>query len=421
MRVHFIAIGGSAMHNLAIALHKKGYEVSGSDDNIFEPSRSRLEKYGLLPKKYGWFKSKIKLEIDFIILGMHAKSNNPELLEAYEKNIKVISYPEFIYEMSKEKTRVVIGGSHGKTTITAMVMHVLNSCGIKADYMLGAQLEGFDTMVHLTDDNDFIILEGDEYLSSAIDRRPKFHLYKPNIALISGISWDHINVFPNKENYKEQFKIFLDSIIDGGVLVYNSLDQDVRQLSEDCQKSIRKLDYSMPEYEIIKGQTFLISDEGKLPLMIFGDHNLSNLSGAKLICQLIGIQDEEFFASIISFKGAKKRLESLLEMKDRLIIKDFAHSPSKVMATTKALKKQFQNLSNRISILRWTIMFGAFGFLFNLLTVFALYLDELFLARVIFGSCCLSMIVSIIFFIREIQISTNALKLHMSDMDVKID
>ena len=342
MRVHFIAIGGSAMHNLAIALHKKGYEVSGSDDNIFEPSRSRLEKYGLLPKKYGWVKSKIKLEIDFIILGMHAKSNNPELLEAYEKNIKVISYPEFIYEMSKEKTRVVIGGSHGKTTITAMVMHVLNSCGIKVDYMVGAQLEGFDTMVHLTDDNDFIILEGDEYLASAIDRRPKFHLYKPNIALISGISWDHINVFPNKENYKEQFKIFLDSIIDGGVLVYNSLDQDVRQVSEDCQKSIRKLEYSMPEYEIINGQTFLISDEGKLPLMIFGDHNLSNLSGAKLICQLIGIQDEEFFASIISFKGAKKRLEPLLEMKDRLIIKDFAHSPSKVMATTKALKKQFQ-------------------------------------------------------------------------------
>ena len=342
MRVHFIAIGGSAMHNLAIALHKKGYEVSGSDDNIFEPSRSRLEKYGLLPKKLGWYKSKINLEIDFIILGMHAKSNNPELLEAQNKNIKVVSYPEFIYEMSKEKTRVVIGGSHGKTTITAMVMHVLNSCGIESDYMVGAQLEGFDTMVHLTDDNDFIILEGDEYLASAIDKRPKFHLYKPNIALISGISWDHINVFPTQENYKEQFKIFLDSIIDGGVLVYNGLDEDVKQVSEDCQKSIRKLEYSMPEYEIINGQTFLISDEGKLPLKIFGDHNLSNLSGAKLICQLIGIQDDQFFGSIISFMGAKKRLEPLLEMNDRLIIKDFAHSPSKVKATTTALKKQFQ-------------------------------------------------------------------------------
>ena len=342
MRVHFIAIGGSAMHNLAIALHKKGYEVSGSDDNIFEPSRSRLEKYGLLPKKYGWYKSKINLEIDFIILGMHAKSNNPELLEAQYKNIKVVSYPEFIYEMSREKTRVVIGGSHGKTTITAMVMHVLNSCGIESDYMVGAQLEGFETMVHLTDDNDFIILEGDEYLASVIDKRPKFHLYKPNIALISGISWDHINVFPSKENYKEQFKIFLDSIIDGGVLVYNGLDEDVKQVSEDCQKSIRKLEYSMPEYEIINGQTFLISDEGKLPLKIFGDHNLSNLSGAKLICQLIGIQDDQFFGSIISFTGAKKRLEPLLEMNDRLIIKDFAHSPSKVMATTTALKKQFQ-------------------------------------------------------------------------------
>ena len=263
-------------------------------------------------------------------------------MEAQDKNIKVVSYPEFIYEISKEKTRVVIGGSHGKTTITAMVMHVLNSCGIESDYMVGAQLEGFDTMVHLTDDNDFIILEGDEYLASVIDKRPKFHLYKPNIALISGISWDHINVFPSKENYKEQFKIFLDSIIDGGVLVYNGLDEDVKQVSEDCQKSIRKLEYSMPEYEIINGQTFLISDEGKLPLKIFGDHNLSNLSGAKLICQLIGIQDDQFFGSIISFTGAKKRLEPLLEMNDRLIIKDFAHSPSKVMATTTALKKQFQ-------------------------------------------------------------------------------
>ena len=342
MRIHFIAIGGSAMHNLAIALHLKGYLVTGSDDNIFEPSKSRLDKYGLLPEKFGWFPSKISSDLDFVILGMHAKADNPELLESKIKNIKILSYPEFIYEMSKDKTRVVIGGSHGKTSITAMILHVLNSNNKDVDYMVGAQLEGFETMVHLTDQNDFILLEGDEYLSSPIDRRPKFHLYQPNIALLSGISWDHINVFPTSENYINQFEMFLDTIVQGGVLVYNKLDKEVEKITLRCEKSIRKLEYSMPEHFIKDGKTFLITDEGDIPLNIFGDHNLSNLAGAKLICQLMGVHDEEFYSSIISFKGADKRLETILEMKDRLVFKDFAHSPSKVEATTKALKKQFQ-------------------------------------------------------------------------------
>ena len=343
MKVHFISIGGSAMHNLAIALHQKGYMVSGSDDNIFEPSKSRLAKHGLLPEPFGWFPSNISSDLDFVILGMHAKVDNPELFEAKSKNISILSYPEFIFELSKNKTRVVIGGSHGKTSITAMILHVLNDNNRKVDYMVGAQLEGFDTMVHLSEENDFILLEGDEYLSSPIDRRPKFHLNKPNIALLSGISWDHINVFPSEANYIYQFETFLDTIVQGGVLVYNKSDKEVEKITQDCEKSIRKLAYSIPEHIIKNGITFLITDEGEIPLNVFGDHNLSNLAGAKLICQLMGVQEEEFYNSIISFKGADKRLEPLLEMDDRLIFKDFAHSPSKVLATTDALKKQFQD------------------------------------------------------------------------------
>ena len=343
MRIHFIAVGGSAMHNLAIALHLKGYDVTGSDDHIFEPSKSRLNKHGLLPDDFGWDASRISDDLDFVILGMHAKVDNPELIESQNRNLKIVSYPEFIYEMSKNKTRVVIGGSHGKTSITAMVLHVLNQNGREVDFMVGAQLEGFETMVHLTDENDFILLEGDEYLSSPIDRRPKFHLYKPNIALLSGISWDHINVFPTKEIYLKQFELFLETMVSGGVLVYNKLDSQVNQISIDCKRPIRKLEYTMPDYYIDNGISFLRTDEGDLPLKIFGDHNLSNLSGAKLICQLMGVQEEEFNNSISSFKGADKRLESILVMKDRNVFKDFAHSPSKVIATVNALKNQYQN------------------------------------------------------------------------------
>ena len=343
MRIHFIAIGGSAMHNLAIALHKKGYQVTGSDDTIHDPSKSRLEKYGLLPKEFGWFPEKINTDVDTIILGMHAKIDNPELLKAQALGLKIYSYPEFLFEQSKDKTRVVIGGSHGKTTITSMILHVLNYHNREVDYMVGAQLEGFETMVHLTEENEFIVLEGDEYLSSPIDRRPKFHLYKPNIALISGVAWDHINVFPTYENYVEQFQIFTDSLINGGILVYNEEDPEVKRVVESSTSAIKKYPYQTPAHSIVDGTTYLETVEGDLPLEIFGNHNLQNLAGAKWICQHMGIDEEDFYEAIASFKGASKRLEKIAENDTTVIFKDFAHSPSKVEATTKAVKDQYEN------------------------------------------------------------------------------
>lgn len=343
MNIHFIAIGGSAMHNLAIALHLKGYEISGSDDTIHDPSKSRLEKHGLLPSSFGWFPEKIHDNIDVVILGMHAKKDNPELLKAQEMGVKIYSYPEFLYEQSKNKTRVVIGGSHGKTTITSMILHVLNYHDREVDYMVGAQLEGFETMVHLTEENDFIVLEGDEYLSSPIDRRPKFHLYKPNIALISGIAWDHINVFPTFDNYVSQFKIFTDSLIHGGSMIYNEEDAIVKEVVESSENSIKKYAYSTPDYFIDNGITYLDTSDGDMPLEIFGDHNLQNLAGAKWICQHMGIDEDDFYEAIASFKGASKRLEKIVENDETVIFKDFAHSPSKVKATTEAVKKQYSN------------------------------------------------------------------------------
>jgi len=341
MRTHFIAIGGAAMHNLALALHHKGYFVTGSDDAIFEPSKSRLEKHELLPAQFGWFPEKITADIDAIILGMHAKEDNPELLKAKELGLKIYSYPEFLYEQSKNKTRVVIGGSHGKTTITSMILHVMHYHNIEVDYMVGAQLEGFDTMVHLTETNDFIVLEGDEYLSSPIDRRPKFHLYQPNIALISGIAWDHINVFPTFENYVEQFEIFVNQITKGGILVYNEEDEIVKKVAEEATNPIRKIPYQTPNYEVENGTTLLETPEGPMPIEVFGAHNLNNLAGAKWICQNMGVDEADFYEAIATFKGASKRLEKIAEGKGKVAFKDFAHSPSKVSATTKAVKNQY--------------------------------------------------------------------------------
>lgn len=343
MNVHFIAIGGATMHNLAIALHNKGYRVTGSDDEIFNPSKSRLEAKGLLPKAYGWFPEKITADLDAVVLGMHAKADNPELLKAQDLNLKIYSYPEFLYEQSKYKTRVVIGGSHGKTTITSMILHVMHYHGKDVDYMVGAQLEGFDVMVKLTGDNDFIVLEGDEYLSSPIDRRPKFHLYKPNIALLSGIAWDHINVFPTYENYVEQFQIFVESIVKGGSINYNEEDPEVKRVVEASENTIRKLPYRTPEYTVENGQTLLETPEGPLPIEVFGKHNLNNLSGAKWICQHMGIDEDDFYEAIATFKGASKRLEKIAESITAVAYKDFAHSPSKVEATTKAVKEQYPN------------------------------------------------------------------------------
>ena len=341
MNLHFIAIGGSAMHNLAIALQQKGYQITGSDDTIFEPSKSRLDKRGLLPKEFGWFSNKLHSNIDAVILGMHAKGDNPELLKAKELGLKIYSYPEFLYEQSKDKTRVVIGGSHGKTTITSMILHVLNYHSVEVDYMVGAQLDGFDTMVHLTEENEFMVLEGDEYLSSPIDLRPKFHLYKPNIALISGIAWDHINVFPTFENYVEQFSIFTDSLTNGGIMVYNEEDDEVKNVVENSESPIKKYPYATPEHKIVNGTTFIETPEGEMPLEIFGKHNLQNVAGAKWICQHMGIGEEDFYEAIATFKGASKRLEKIVENNSTVIFKDFAHSPSKVEATTNAVKDQY--------------------------------------------------------------------------------
>lgn len=342
-KIHFIAIGGSAMHNLAIALFKKGYQITGSDDAIHEPSNSRLQKYNLLPKQMGWFPEKITNAIDVVILGMHAKPNNSELLKAQELGLKIYSYPEFLYEQSKDKTRVVIGGSHGKTTITSMILHVLNYHDKEVDFMVGAQLEGFETMVHLTQENEFVLLEGDEYLSSPIDRRPKFHLYKPNIALLSGIAWDHINVFPSFENYVEQFRIFTDSLTNGGIMVYNEEDLIVKEVVELSENHIKKYPYSTPPHRVENGITYLETPEGDLPLEIFGNHNLQNLAGAKWICQHMGVDEDDFYEAIASFKGASKRLEKIAETNSSVIFKDFAHSPSKVAATTAAVKNQYEN------------------------------------------------------------------------------
>lgn len=342
-KVHFIAIGGSAMHNLAIALHEKGYKVTGSDDAIFEPSSTRLKQRGLLPEEMGWFPEKITSDLDAVILGMHAHADNPEMAKAQELGVKIYSYPEYLYEQSKDKTRVVIAGSHGKTTITSMVLHVLHFHQKEVDYMVGAQLEGFDVMVKLTEENDFMIMEGDEYLSSTLDRRPKILLYQPNIALISGIAWDHVNVFPTFENYIHQFELFTESITNGGALIYNSEDEEVVKVVEKSEKALKKFPYKTPDYIIEDGITYLQTEEGPIPLEVFGKHNLNNLEGARLICNQLQIMDDDFYEAIQSFKGASKRLELINRTKEFVAYKDFAHAPSKVISTTNAVKEQFQN------------------------------------------------------------------------------
>jgi len=341
MNVHFIAIGGSAMHNLAIALSRKGANVTGSDDEIFEPSRTRLEKQGILPVEIGWFPEKINTQLDAVILGMHARVDNPELLRAKELGLEIYSYPEYLYEQSKNKTRVVIGGSHGKTTITSMLLHVVNALGMNVDYMVGAQLEGYDCMVKLTEEANVMILEGDEYLSSPIDRRPKFHLYKPDVAIISGIAWDHINVFPTFENYVEQFDTFCSLISENGTLIYNVDDEEVNKLGVKFSSTKETVAYQTPEYDVIETGTLLYFNGEKYPLKIFGSHNLQNLMGAMRIGQKIGIEPEDFFKAIQSFTGAGKRLQKVAEKGTFTMFKDFAHSPSKLKATTKAVKEQF--------------------------------------------------------------------------------
>jgi UDP-N-acetylmuramate: L-alanyl-gamma-D-glutamyl-meso-diaminopimelate ligase len=341
MRIHFIAIGGAAMHNLAIALHQKGYRVTGSDDEIFEPSRSRLEKYRLLPSKQGWDATVITNDLDAVILGMHALGDNPEMIKAKELGIPVYSYPEYLYEQTKDKTRVVIGGSHGKTTITAMVLHVLRYHGKTFDFMVGAQLEGFDTMVSLSVSAQLAVFEGDEYLSSPMDPRPKFHLYKPHIALLSGIAWDHVNVFPTFEIYKEQFRLFIESIADGGTLIYYRGDEEIESLVRQTTKKLTFIPYREHPAVTVEGITYLIHNNERIPLKIFGIHNLQNMNGARLVCNQLGLTDEAFYEAITSFEGAAKRLQLLGGNSSTQIYLDFAHSPSKLKATVNAVKTQF--------------------------------------------------------------------------------
>jgi UDP-N-acetylmuramate: L-alanyl-gamma-D-glutamyl-meso-diaminopimelate ligase len=341
MKVHFIAIGGSAMHNLAIALNRKGIEVSGSDDEIFEPSRTRLEKEEILPTQLGWDSSRITTDLDAVILGMHAREDNPELLRAKELQVPIYSYPEYLYEQSKDKIRIVIGGSHGKTTITSMLLHAINKLGLNVDYMVGAQLEGYDCMVKLTPDAKYMILEGDEYLSSPIDRRPKFHLYRPDVALISGIAWDHINVFPTFENYVKQFEIFCDLIEPNGTFIYNAEDPEVRKLGEQSRKERKAIAYQTPTFEPTESGTLLQWEGEKYPLLIFGPHNLQNLMGAMNLAASIGITNSDFLLAMADFTGAGKRLQKVIERPDFVLFKDFAHSPSKLKATTAAVKHQY--------------------------------------------------------------------------------
>ncbi|TVR40490.1 MAG: peptidoglycan synthetase [Bacteroidia bacterium] len=340
--IHFIAIGGSAMHNLAIALHKKGEVVTGSDDEIFDPSGKRLRMYGLFPEKTGWFTENIHPGLDAVIAGMHAKPDNPELLKAKQLGIPVYSFPEYLYEHAREKTRVVIGGSHGKTTITSIILHIMKNLDMKTDYMVGAQLEGFDVMVRLSDDVPFMIMEGDEYPSGPTDLRPKFHVYKPHIAVISGIAWDHMNVFPTYEHYLDQFRTFIDCIEENGKLIYCADEPAVKALVQQIQRDdICLYPYTIPDYVVQDGQTTILSEGGNFPVGLFGRHNLLNIQAARLVLQQLGIEDEAFGKHAGSFRGASNRLEILYNDDNVLVIRDFAHAPSKLRATLEAVKSHF--------------------------------------------------------------------------------
>lgn len=341
MKVHFIAIGGSAMHNLAIALKLKGYDVSGSDDEIFEPAKGRLAKYGILPGKEGWNPALITGDLDAVILGMHAKADNPELAAARSLGLKIFSYPEYLFEASKNKKRIVIAGSHGKTTITSMILHVMQKAGHPVDYMVGAQLEGFEVMVRLSEDAQFIVLEGDEYLSSTLDPRPKFHLYRPHIALLSGIAWDHMNVFPTFENYILQFEKFIELIEPGGKLIYCSADPVVGRIAGSTHHEIELIPYGDLNYRLDNRKMSLVCNDKLVPLQVFGRHNAQNIHGAWMVCRQMGITDEIFLEAISTFSGASKRLQLLKQTLTTAVYKDFAHSPSKLKATIEAVKELY--------------------------------------------------------------------------------
>jgi len=337
---HFIAIGGAVMHNLALALVEKGYNVTGSDDEIYEPSKTRLNKAGILPREQGWFPEKIHAGLEGILLGMHARIDNPELLRAQELGIPVYSFPEFIYNQSQDKKRVVIAGSHGKTSITSIILHVLKDQGIDFDYLVGAQIEGFDLMVRLSN-APIIVIEGDEYLTSPLDRTPKFFHYRHDLLLVSGIAWDHFNVFPDFEDYVRQFAQLIDKTTTEGALIYCSVDPLVKEAAEKSPTKGRKIPYQAHTSRIQEGKTILLTPTGEVEIGIFGDHNLQNLQGALYICEELGVSAAQFYASISTFKGAAKRQEILAQHASGILFRDFAHAPSKLKATVQAVKTQF--------------------------------------------------------------------------------
>jgi UDP-N-acetylmuramate: L-alanyl-gamma-D-glutamyl-meso-diaminopimelate ligase len=343
-RIHFIAIGGGAMHQLAIALKNAGNSITGSDDEIFEPSRTNLEKSGLLPAAQGWFPEKITGDIDLVVLGMHARADNPELAKAKELNLNILSYPQLIFEHSANKQRVVIAGSHGKTTITAMIMHVLKCCSRKFDYLVGAQVPGFEYTVRLSEDAPTIIIEGDEYLSSVEQGIPKFLVYKHHIGLVSGIAWDHINVFPTENAYVRQFDHFADATPKAGILVYNDEDAIASVICKKEREDVTVLEYGTPKHVIRNGQTFLINHLGKeVPVKFFGHHNVQNANGARTLLVKLGVHDDQFFEAIQSFDPASRRLEKVAENPDSVVFRDFAHAPSKLKATTESVKEQYKS------------------------------------------------------------------------------
>lgn len=341
MKVHFISVGGSVMHQLAIALQGKGYQVTGTDDEIFEPALTHLRDKGLLPSAFGWQPALITPDLDAVILGMHAKADNPELLKAQELGLSIYSFPEYIFHESQQKTRVVVGGSHGKTTTTSMIMHVLKTCHQDFDYLVGAKLAGFEQSVKITN-APTIVCEGDEYLASALLRQPKFHFLFPHVAILTGIAWDHINVFPTFEFYLEQFVIFMNKIEAGGVLIYNETDEVLNKLVlANKRNDIRYIPYKVPTHQITNGQTYITLEGAEGPLSVFGDHNLLNMQAAYYACVELGISARDFLGAMANFTGASKRLELLASNNDCNIYRDFAHAPSKVIATIEAVRQQF--------------------------------------------------------------------------------
>jgi UDP-N-acetylmuramate: L-alanyl-gamma-D-glutamyl-meso-diaminopimelate ligase len=341
MNVHFIAIGGAVMHSLAIALKRKGYQVTGSDDKIADPARTNLGKEGILPEQEGFFPEKIQPGLDAVILGMHARADNPELKRAQELSIPIYSFPHYIYEVSKNKQRIVIAGSHGKTTITSMVMHALHHNGIETDYMVGARVKGFDGGVRLSESASVIVIEGDEYLASPIERESKFMFYHPHIALITGVAWDHINVFPVYADYVNQFRKFAYSVEPGGAVAYYSGDAELQTIFADYAGPARAIPYTSSRYEVRDNKTYVKAADGEYPMIIFGTHNMQNLEGARIVCREAGISDHQFYTAMMSFEGAANRLEKLGENAQTVIYKDFAHSPSKLKATVNAMKEQY--------------------------------------------------------------------------------